>query len=103
MSRTRASHALPTVLLLTSLMVAAPGRGSPPAELSGLPQSVAVLGDSMTTAALSSKLERNQWENSWATGDNPLVQSHALRIRTALPSGLSAEARAFNAAVSGQR
>lgn len=89
----------------------------PPARV-GLPRSMAVLGDSMSTAALSTRPERNQWEYCWATGDSELVQSHALRIQAALSSsqvaspaqagvpaepGAPVEVRTYNAAVSGER
>jgi MYXO-CTERM domain-containing protein len=86
---------------LLALLRAADAEASrSPRSRTGFPRSVAVLGDSMSTAALSSRLERNQWENSWATGGNAHVQSHYLRLRAVHPPE---EVSAFHAAVSGQK
>ncbi len=69
-------------------------------ERTGYPRSVAAAGDSATTAALAGELAREVWRNSWATGDNPQVQSHYLRI---LARNAAVQGHVFNAAVSGQR
>ena len=69
------------------------------AEISGYPDSMAALGDSITQAVNSSGIG-NQPQNSWSTGTNAAVDSVYLRI-LAQNAGISANN--FNDSVSGAR
>ena len=89
--------------IVLAVGVLASGADGPTASadpaVTGLPDSMAALGDSITQAANSAGFG-DQPANSWATGTNPAVNSVYSRI-LALNPGISGNA--FNDSVSGAR
>ena len=89
-------------LVLSAAVLLVSSRGpdvSADPAVTGLPDSIAALGDSITRAANSDAFG-DQPANSWATGTNPAVNSVYSRI-LALNPGISGNA--FNDSVSGAR
>ena len=94
MTRRAPSLAVIVVLLLTALLPAAAAAADPP-----LPSSMAAVGDSITRAASTGgTLGADYPANSWATGTNTTVNSHARRL-----AALGAQLATHNLAVSGAR
>ena len=94
MTRRAKPLALILVLLLTALLPATAAAADPP-----LPGSMAAVGDSITQAASSGgSLGSDYPANSWATGTNSTVNSHALRLQA-----LGAQLTRHNLSVSGAK
>src|SRR5262245_63754055 len=79
-------------VLLASAIAVSANAGATPAAVP-YPRSMAALGDSLTLAY------PNSVEESWATGGNPFVRSHYLRILAA--GGGAIRRHAYNLAVPG--
>jgi hypothetical protein len=79
----------------------APSRKPPPSATPRL-DSIAVIGHSGATGTLSdpANVQRDATENSWATGDNPAVQSIYTRLAATHPA---LKGHGYNAAVNGSR
>jgi lysophospholipase L1-like esterase len=87
---------LPAVLLAIGTVTAVPAP-----NLTGYPNSIGALGDSMTRAYNTGTVPfADAPGNSWSTGTRSSVQSHYLRILDAAPAILG---RAFNHAVTGAK
>ena len=94
MTRRASPLTLILVLLLTALLPTAVAAADPP-----LPSSMAAVGDSITRAASTGgTLGADYPANSWSTGTNTTVNSHALRLGT-----LGAQLTTHNLAVSGAK
>jgi PKD repeat protein len=94
MTRRAPPLALIVTLLLTALLPAAAAAADPP-----LPSSMAAVGDSITRAASTGgTLGADYPANSWATGTNTTVDSHARRL-----GALGAQLTTHNLAVSGAK
>jgi PKD repeat protein len=94
MTRRAPPLALILVLLLTALTAAAAAAADPP-----LPSSMAAVGDSITRAASTGgTLGADYPANSWSTGTNATVDSHARRL-----GALGAQLTTHNLAVSGAK
>jgi PKD repeat protein len=94
MTRRAPPLAVILVLLLTALLPAAAAAADPP-----LPSSMAAVGDSITRAASTGgTLGADYPANSWATGSNSTVNSHARRL-----AALGAQVTTHNLAVSGAK
>jgi PKD repeat protein len=94
MTRRAPPLALILVLLLTALLPAAAAAADPP-----LPSSMAAVGDSITRAASTGgTLGADYPANSWSTGTNTTVNSHARRL-----GALGAQVTTHNLAVSGAK
>src|SRR5262245_41904672 len=68
-----------TLLLTACALLAVRAASAEPAHV-GYPKSIAALGDSDSTGFDSRIPGRDSPENVWATGNNPAVNSHYLRI-----------------------
>jgi lysophospholipase L1-like esterase len=73
-----------TVLLAAMALVTVPAAVAEPSH-AGWPNSIIALGDSGSTGFNSAAPQVDAKENSWSTGDSPLIQSHYLRILAANP------------------
>jgi lysophospholipase L1-like esterase len=92
---TRRAPPLAIIASLVLAMLATPAAAADPL----LPSSMAAVGDSITRAASTGgSLGVDAPQNSWSTGTNATVNSHAQRLQS-----LGAQLTAYNLAVSGAR
>jgi len=94
-ARRTVALAITLATILAALSVAPAAASDPP-----LPSSMAAVGDSITQAASTVAPGVDTPQNSWATGTNPNVNSHYLRLLALNPA---IGGRAFNHSVSGAK
>ena len=86
------------VALIASVAVSA---AAPATRSSGPPDSIAAIGDSITTGACTDSTCSDRPDNSWATGTNPAVDSHLVRLRALFKKTAQDPVRSYNFANSG--